>query len=236
MAVLKAYEDMVVLRPREDLDRSWNSQLIYTPDVALTGASSLTIQDEAPRTDHTAIAEIVHIGPGSAECPDLKGAAIGDIVALPLYGASKVVVLDKEVCLLSKFNGLAGIVRNLGKPNETIEAINNYVLTRRDRDAFEAHMYGGLLMPEEFLSDGMPCDEGIHGIVRVLLERVVHTGGGLWEQFKDGRIKLNPRLRKPPQRQGEAVLFNPLASCRFRRFGVFYHLVPYEDIYAGLEE
>jgi hypothetical protein len=227
---------MVVLRPREDLDRAWNSSLIYTPDTALTGASSLTIQDEAPRTDHTAIAEIVHIGPGSLECPDLVGAAVGDIVALPLYGASKVVVLDKEVCLLSKFNGLAGIVRNLGKPNETIEAINNYVLTRRDRDAFEAHMYGGLLMPEEFLSDGMPCDEGIHGIVRVLLERVVHTGGGLWEQFKDGRIKLNPRLRKPPQRKEELVGFNPLASCRFRRFGVFYHLVPYEDISFGLEE
>jgi len=236
VAVLKAYEDMVVLRPREDLDRAWNSSLIYTPDTALTGASSLTIQDEAPRTDHTAIAEIVHIGPGSLECPDLVGAAVGDIVALPLYGASKVVVLDKEVCLLSKFNGLAGIVRNLGKPNETIEAINNYVLTRRDRDAFEAHMYGGLLMPEEFLSDGMPCDEGIHGIVRVLLERVVHTGGGLWEQFKDGRIKLNPRLRKPPQRKEELVGFNPLASCRFRRFGVFYHLVPYEDISFGLEE
>ena len=236
MAVLKAYEDMVVLRPREDLDRSWNSTLIVSPDSALTGAGSLAISEEEPRTDHTAIAEIVHIGPGSAECPDLVNATVGDIVALPLYGASKVVVLDKEICLLSKFNGLAGIVRDLGKPTESIEAINNYVLTRRDREAFEAHMYGGLLMPEEFLSDGMPCDEGIHGIVRVLLERVVHTGGGLWERDKGGRVKLNPRLLKPSQRKGELVGFNPLASCRFRRFGVFYHLVPYEDVQFAVEE
>lgn len=236
MVGLKSFEDMVVLKPREDLDRSWNSTLIVSPEQALTGAGSLAINEDEPRTDHTAIAEVEYIGPGSLDCPDLKGVAVGDIVAIPLFGASKVVVFDGNMRILSKFNGLAGIVRNLGKPNETLEAVNKYVLTRRDREAFEAHMYGGLLMPEEWLSDGMPCDEGTHGIVRVLLERVIHTGAGVWETAKSDRKKLNPRLRKPPQVKEELVGFNPLASCRFRRFGVFYHLVPFEDISFALTE
>ncbi len=228
---------MVILKPREDLDRAWNSSLIYTPDSALTGASSLTINDEEPRTDHAAIAEVIHVGPGSLECPDLSSVSVGDIVVIPLYGASKIVVVDEQMHLLCKFSGLSGIVRNLGKPNETLEALNDNVLTKRDRDAFEKHMAGGMLMPEDFLSDGFPCDQSNDGIVRVLLERVCHVGGGLWEQHLDGRIKLNPRLKRGKQEQGELVGFNPLASgCRFRRWGVFYHLVPYEDIGFAIQE
>lgn len=232
MGTIKAYEDMVVLRPREDLDSKWNSSTIITPDNAMTGAQSLAI---GARRDDTAIAEILSIGPGSEECPDLKGAAVGDIVALPLYGASKVIVLDKEVGLMVKFRGLAGIVRNLGRPSETIEAINDYVLTKQDREAFEKHMYGGLILPDDYLSDGIPVDSGCSGIVRLLLERVVSTGGGLWDTDKAGRVKVNPRLWKPLQRKGELVGFNPLASCRFRRFGQWFHLVPKEDVQFGYD-
>lgn len=231
MATMRAYEDMVVLRPREDLDQLWNSCSIITPDNALTGAQSLAI---GARRDDTAIAEIISIGPGSEECPDLVGASVGDIVALPLYGASKVIVLDKEVGLMVKFRGLAGIVRNLGKPTESIEAINDYVLTKRDREAFQDRMFGGLILPDDYLDDGIPVDSGSHGIVRVLLERVVSTGGGLWETTKGGQVKVNPRLWKPLQRKGELVGFNPLASCRFRRFGTWFHLVPKEDVQFGL--
>lgn len=223
---------MVVLRPREDLDRLWNSSTIYTPDSALVSADSMTGQ----RHDATAVCEVLSIGPGSEECPDVSGVNVGDIVALPLYGASKVIVLDKEVGLITRFRGLAGIVRNLGKPTESIEALNDYVLTRQDREAFEKHMYGGLLLPDQFLSDGLPVDGGgSDGIVRVLLERVVACGGGHWETTKGGAVKLNPRLWKPKQRKGELVLFNPLAACRFRRFGQWFHLVPTEDISIGLD-
>jgi hypothetical protein len=232
MGTVKAYEDMIVLRPREDLDSKWNSSTLITPDSAMTGAASLTI---GARRDDTAIAEVLSIGPGSAECPDLAGISIGDIVAIPLYGASKVLVLDKEVGIMVRFRGLAGIVRNLGRPSESIEAINDYVLTKQDRDAFEKHMFGGLLLPEDYLSDGMPVDAGAAGIVRVCLERVVSTGGGVWETTKGGQVKVNPRLWKPLQRKGELVGFNPLSSCRFRRFGVWYHLVPKEDVQFGFD-
>lgn len=224
---VKAYEDMVVLRPREDLDRLWNSSLIHTPDNALTSAESLSIGD---RRDATAIAEVLSIGPGSADCPDLAGISVGDVVALPLYGASKVIVLDKEVGLMVKFRGLAGVVRDLGKSSESIEAINDYVLTKQDRAAFEKHMFGGLILPDDYLSDGIPVDSGSGGIVRVLLERVVSSGGGVWEKHK-GRAYLS----RPAQSRGELVGFNPLASCRFRRFGQWFHLVPKEDVQFGYE-
>lgn len=231
MGAIRAYEDMVVLRPREDLDRKWNSCTIITPDSALTGADSLSGAGERWAT---AVCEVLSVGPGSEECPDVSTVAVGDVVALPLYGASKVIVLDKEIGLLTRFRGIAGVVRDLGTPLESLQALNDYVLTRQDRDAFEKHMYGGLRMPDTFLSDGMPVSEA-DGIVRVLLERTVSTGGGHWEMNKGGRVKLNPTLWKPRQKRGELVGFNPLSACRFRRFGQWFHLVPMEDIGFGYD-
>jgi hypothetical protein len=224
---MRAYQDMVVLRPREDLDQAWSSDTIIVPEVARTSADSLSI---GSNRDATAVCEVIHIGPGSEECPDVSAVAVGDVVCVPLYGASKVIVLDKEIGLLSRFRGLAAVVRNLGKPNESVEALNDYVLTRRDREAFEKHMNGGLLVPDAFLTDGIPVDSGADGIVRVLLERVCHAGGGHWETNLAGQVRLNPRLWKPSQKRGELVGFNPLASCRFRRFGVWYSLTPQEDV------
>jgi hypothetical protein len=229
--MIRAYEDMVILRPREDLDRLWASDTIFSPDSTLTGAGSLT---GGAARDATAVCEVLSVGPGSEECPDLSAVSPGDIVALPLYGASKVIVLDREVGLLTRFRGLAAVVRDLGRPTESLQAINDYVLTRQDRDAFEKHMHGGLRIPDSFLSDGMPTSEG-DGIVRVVLERVVSSGGGHWETDKEGRVKLNPRLWKPAQSKGELVIFNPLASCRFRRFGQFFRLTPFEDIGCGYD-
>lgn len=230
--MIRAYEDLVVLRPREDLDQKWNSSTIITPGSALTSAGSLAI---GSRRDYTAIAEVIHIGPGSEESPDLTGVSVGDIAALPLYGASKVVVLDKEIGLMCRFNGLAGIVRDLGTPKESIQALNDYVLTRQDREAFEKHMFGGLVLPEDYLSDGIPVDAGTDGIVRVLLERVVHVGSGHWETDMAGHVKLDKKLWKPKQKKGELVGFNPMASCRFRRFGQWFHLVPFEDVQFGFD-
>lgn len=230
---MRAYEDMVVLRPREDLDRKWASDTIYTPDSALTSSDSLTIGSER---DATAVCEVVSIGPGSEDCPDLSAVKVGDVVCLPLFGASKVLIVDQQPHLMCKFRGLAGVVRKLGQPSETIEALNDYVLTRQDRDAFEKRMYGGLRMPDQFLSEGMPVDSGADGIVRVLLERVVSAGGGHWETNRDGRVPLNSEKWAPRQRKGELVGFNPLSACRFRRFGTWFHLVPFEDIGFGLDD
>ena len=232
MALVKAYEDMVVLKPREDLDRAWASDTIYTPDNALTSSGSMS----GLRFDTAAVCEVMHIGPGSEECPDLQQVAVGDVVALPLYGASKVLITDGEMCLLTRFNGLAAVVRNLGKATESIQAINDYVLTRRAREDFERIMHGRLIMPDTFLDDGFPVDEGYEGIVRVVLERVASVGGGHWEKYKNDQVKLNPKLWKPSQVNGELVGFNPLASCRFRRFGVWYRLTPFEDIQFSLPE
>jgi hypothetical protein len=232
MGAVCAYEDMVYLRPREDLDRKWASDTIFAPDSALTSSDSMNPNDRAA----TAVCEVISIGPGSEECPDLAGVAVGDVVCLPLWGSSKVIVLDQEIGLMIRFNGLAGVVRDLGKPTESIQAINDYVLTRRDREAFEKHLHGGLRVPDQYLDDGFPVDSGTEGIVRVCLERVVSTGGGHWELGKDGRVnKLNPRLWKPRQKHGELVGFNPLATCKFRRFGQVFRLVPFEDIGFGYD-
>ena len=220
---MRVFEDMVILRPREDLEQKWNSATIITPDSALVSAEQMT----GLRHDRACIGEVVEVGPGSVDCPDMSTVKKGDIVILPLFSCSKVIALKEEVCILVKARALAGIVTDLGEPCESVKAINDYVLTRQDREAFERWMHGGLLLPEQYLADGIPVDGGTDGMVRLVLERCMSTGGGVY---------LKKSLWKPKQRKGELLGLNPLASCRFRRFGQVFRLVPAEDCQFALEE
>src|SRR5690606_37837392 len=114
----------------------------------------------------------------------------------------------------------------LGKPSERLEALNGYVLTRQDAEAFQRRMYGGLLLSDDYLDDGIPCDGGADGIVRVVLERCVSVGD----------VFLAPSLQTPRQRAGELLCFNPMSGCRYRRLGVKYRLTTNEDINFALED
>lgn len=220
---MRPFNNYVTLRPREDLEQLWNSSTIITPDTALMGGDQLT----GPRNDRACIGEIVAIGPGNADCPDMGDVAVGDIAVLPLHSCSKVVVLKEEICLLVAARALGGIVTDLGKATEKLRPINDYVLTREARAEFERIMFGGLVLPDEFVSDGIPVDGGTEGIVRLVLERCVGTGGGVYTKRA---------LWKPPQRKGELVALNPLPSCRFRRHGQWLRLVPQEDVQFGVGE
>jgi hypothetical protein len=229
---MRAYNDMTILAPREDLDRKWASDTIIMPDSALLGSSSMT----GFRHDTAAVCEIKHVGAGSEAWPDVPSFRPGDVALLPLFGASKVLVLNGQAHLLTKSSGIAAIVRHIGEPGETLEAVNDYVLLREDREAFERICNGGLLLTDNQHSDGIHVDSGADGIVKVLLARVVSAGSGHWESDKGGTIKTNPRLWAPEQKPGALVLFNPIASCRFRRHGVWYRLVPFEDCQAEVDD
>lgn len=220
---MRPFNSYVSLRPREDLEQKWNSATIITPDSALIGPSAMTGQ----RHDRACIGEVIAVGEGTAECPDMTSVKPGDIVVLPLFSMSKVVVLKSEVGLLAEMRSIAAVVTDLGEPTEALRAVNDYVLTRQAREEFEAHMYGGLLLTEDMVSDGMPVDGGTDGIVRVVLERCMSAGGGV--------VNSKKMLWKPRQKKGELICLNPIASCRFRRFGTFYRLTPAEDCQFALE-
>lgn len=217
-AKLKCFNDLVILRPREDLEQSWNSSTIITPDSALVGPDTL---EAGYADDHTAIAEVYRM-PEDYTSADLK---VGDGVLLPLFNGSKVVFIDREPYLAVKRRGIAARIENLGMPSEKITALNGYILTRRDREAFERLMHGGLPFPDEFLDSGMPCDAG-DGIVRMVLERIVSTG----------TVFLSPTLQRPKQRVGDLALLNPIAACKFRRFGQVYRLTPENHVSITIEE
>ena len=107
---MKARTDMVVLRPKEDLDRKWASDTIFAPDSALTSADQIGMAKDA-----AAVCEVVSVGPGSEECPDTSRVKPGDVVVLPLYGASKVLISDGEAFIMCRFRGLAAVVTDLVK-------------------------------------------------------------------------------------------------------------------------
>lgn len=215
---MRAFNDLVILQPREDLENSWNSSVLHTPDSALLSAEDMV----GFRHDHTAIAA-VHRLPEDYAGDDL---AVGDGVLLPLFSGSKVVLIDGRAYLACKREAIAAKIHDLGRPTEKIEALNGYVLTRQDADAMQRRLNGGLFLTDDYLDDGIPCDGGSDGIVRIVLERCVSVGSAY----------LAPALQKPKQRKGELLGFNPYASCRFRRFSVKYRLTPSEDIQFGLED
>lgn len=217
-AKLRAFNDLVLLRPREDMEQKWNSATIITPDNATLGPD-LMVPGYSP--DHTAIAEVYRM-PLDYTSVDLKP---GDGVLIPLFCGSKVVFIDQVPYLAVKRRAIAARVDALGEASEKVTALNGYILTRRDREAFEKHLHGGLTLPDEFLDSGMPTDAG-DSIVRVVLERIVSTGTAY----------LSPVLQKPKQRVGDLAFFNPIASCRFRRFQQIYRLVPSEVVDFTLEE
>lgn len=213
---MRAFNDLIIMRPREDLEKKWNSSVLITPDSALLSAEDMV----GFRHDHTAIAEVYRVPEGCEAA--LKE---GDGVLLPLFSGSKVVCIDGQAYLAAKKDVVAAKVIDLGLATEKLEALNGYVLTRQARDEFERHFNGGLLLTDDQLDDGIHLDGGADGIVRGVLERTVSVG----------RVFLSPGLQKPAQRDGELVFFNPMASCRFRRFGVKYRLTPSDDIQFGLE-
>lgn len=214
---MRAFNDLIILRPREDLERKWNSSVIITPDTVLTSAEDMV----GFRHDHAAIAEVYRV---PEDCKtDLKE---GDGVVLPLYSGSKVVLIDGCAYLAAKRDAIAARVTGVGEASEKVEALNGYILTRQDVDAMQNHMHGGLILSDDYLDDGIPCDGGADGIVRLVLERCVSVGSAY----------LSPTLQKPAQRKGELLAFNPYNSCRFRRFGVKYRLTPNEAMNFALEE
>lgn len=214
---MRAFNDLIIMRPREDLEKLWNSSLIHTPDSALLSADQMV----GFRHDHTAIAEVYRV---PEDCKTVLQE--GDGVLLPLFSGSKVVCIDGQAYLAARKEVIGARVTDLGKPTEKLEALNGFVLTKRDREAFEKRMHGGLLLTDQDVDDGICLDGGSEGIVRGVLERCVSVG----------RTFLNPTLQKPLQREGELVFFNPLASCRFRRFSVNYRLVPGDDVQFALED
>lgn len=220
---MRPFNSYVTLRPREDLEQLWNSCSIISPESAIVSAEQMT----GERHDRACIGEVIAVGEGTADFPDMTAVKPGDIVVLPLFSVSKVIVLDKEIGLLAEMASIAGVVTDLGAPTEAIRAVNNFVLTRRDREAFERRMYGGLLLPEGMLADGMPVDGGSDGIVRLVLERVMSAGGG---------VRLKRALWTPKQRKGDLIGLNPIASCRFRRLGTFFRLTPSEDCQFAVED
>jgi hypothetical protein len=217
---MRAFNHLVILKPREDLERDWNSSTIITPDSALVSADSV---QNGLRSDHTAIAA-VHRLPEDYTGPELN---VGDGVLLPLFSMSKVVCIDGELFLVAHKEAICARVTNLGKPSEKIEALNGWILCKRDQEAFQRRMYGGLTLTDTDLDDGIPLDGGAQGIVRGVLERIVSVGSAY----------LNPAVQKKPKQTEKALaFFNPLSSARFRRFQQVYRLVPHEAVQFELED
>lgn len=219
--VPKAYRDQVVVKPREDLDQCLMSDTIILPDVAQTASPSPTI-------DHTAICEVIDIGPGSLDDPDLPEVKRGDVVAFDLFGVSQAFMVDGEGYLIMPFRAVRALIHNPGdKETERVQPLNDWVLSVPDLAAMRRHFIGNLHAPDGILDEGHSGD-GYDSIVRCVLDRVVGVGKGI--QTKLGLYDPGEQIKA-----GDLVGFSPTESCSFRRFGQKYRLTPAENLLFHVE-
>lgn len=223
----RGYRDQVFCLPDEKLDAAWATDQIagfVVPDIALTSIDSLT----GFKDDKTALCRVVSVGPGCLDTPDVSDVRLGDVVLFDLFGCSKVIPVDGVWYLQLPFKAIRARVCSVGEPAESVQAINDWVLTREDEAAAREHCFGPFA-PIDWIRQGGPTDAAGHAesMVRFCLERVVNCGSGVWK--KGG-------LDKPQQAPGTLVGFSPNESCRFRRQGVWYRLTPATDVHCVLEE
>lgn len=207
----RAYRDQVIVRPREDLDQGWasNEGKILLPDSATTMGRGPTGYQE----DASCICEVVSRGPKASEQLHL-----GDIVVFDLYGVSQAVFIDGEGYLVLPSRAVRARIFDVGLPTELVDPIEDWVLSKEDRPAFQKHMLGTILAPEDRYATGVATDNVDDSICRCVLERVVDTG---------------PRVREI--QPAELVGFSPTESCRFRRGNVWYRLTPEENVLFCVE-
>lgn len=208
--VPQGYGDRVVLKPREELDQVAFSESIILPGNATTTDRGYCLGEQ----DATAICEVVSVG------RKVKTLAVGDVVLFDLHGVSQIVYFDGEGYLMMSEENVRARLHDAGnREEEYIEPLFNYVLTIEDRKAFQERVVGSVLAPDSaFEGAGVP-----DSISRFVLDRVVEAGP----------VGAHP---DEPLGDGDLVFFNPLASCRFRRFGHFYRLVAREDLLGALGE
>lgn len=221
----QARRDRIVVLPREDLDQCLISATIEAPGVALGDAPSFT-------ADATAVCQVVHIGPGTLEDPDVGEVVLGDIVMFDLFGVSQAVNVDGIDYLTLPFRGVRAVMRNPGdREHEVVQPVNDWVLSQPAPEEMIKHFYRGVKPPDGVLERGYATDDG--DCSKAWLDRIVSCGSGVMTKLGLDAPNLDPGTLACIS---AVEALDGSAPCTFRRFGQKYRLSPAERVTFTLED
>lgn len=210
----RPYRDYVLLRPRPDVLALTTPLALEMDEAAIRRAEQLAVAGGGQRWNRKAFeigaagktadpngfmfGEVVQIGPGNpslSECrPQLRP---GDVVGFSRFRIAHELRRGDGDSLL--FVHEHGTICRVDAKRMVFRPLMNWVLTRRDADAFQRALERKLPMTDIELSEGVATNhhqrpdvhhgskhakpgDVVDSKVRMVVERVVQTGPGRWVQ------------------------------------------------------
>lgn len=232
---MRAILDGVVVKERTDLDPGFTT----IPGFVLPEISRQT--SPTMRPDILCYGEITSIGPGSINCPRIRGINVGDVVCYDLANVDHAYYDGEAETGYQKMSQKALCAVQV---EGDLRALTDWVITEQDNSAMREFV-GLDEVPDDVLINGMRSDELNDGSMRIIVERVVSVGIGrrysirCLPQGDPGRLAYDDirapdryieKLSVPAVVKGDLVLFSPSASTRFRRNGKWYRATPWEEM------
>jgi hypothetical protein len=233
---MRAILDGVVCKERTDLDPGFTT----IPNFVLPEISRQT--SPSMRPDIICYGEVTSIGPGSINCPRIKGVKVGDVVLYDLANVDHAYYDSETETGYQKLSQKAlCAVMVEGEPR----AIGDWVITERDDVAMKNFIGHGIDVPDEVLMNGQRTDELQDGSMRLIVERVVSAGSGRRYSIRllprgDGQRLAYDDIRAPDrwvEREsvpqcvaGDLLGFSPSASTKFRRGGRSFRVTPWDEM------
>lgn len=232
---MKAILDGVVCKERTDLDPGFST----IPGFVLPEISRQT--SPSMRPDILCYGQVTSLGPGSINCPQIRGVRVGDVVLYDLANVDHAYYDSETQTGYQKLSQKAlCAVMVEGEP----KALTDWVITERDDAAMKRFIGGAVDVLDSVLIDGQRTDELNDGSMRLIVERVVSAGIGRRYSIRvlprddPGRLAYDDirapdryveRVSVPQCVLGDLMLFSPSASTKFRRNGRSFRVTPWEE-------
>jgi co-chaperonin GroES (HSP10) len=227
---MKALNNQVVIKPREDLEDRWGGM------IRVNKASGFL----EPRPVY---GEIMSVGPGDQLHPDIPDLKKGDLVVWNLSKIGPPVIEHGATLFLNSFDCLLARIHEPNTDQESYTALLDMVLTE-DAPIAMAHSIsptlaslGANFLPDTVARDGLKESPGDCAVTTVY-ERVVTTGRGITFAGRNTCACCKERLQRtevPEMKAGDLVVFNPSYSIPWRRRGRNYRFTPASEI-RGIAE
>lgn len=221
---MRALSNQVVIKPREDLEDAF-----ATPCRVNIATNFIE-----PRPF---FGEVMSIGAGDQEHPDIPDIRKGDIVVWNLAKIGPPVIEHGVPLILISFAALLGRMVKPGTRDEECIPLLDQVLTVEDHDMMQRQISSHLILPDSVRRDGMK--EGPTSPISSVWERVIGVGKGITYHGRNTCARCKEKLQRtevPDLRKHDLVFFNPAWAIDWRRGGRNLRFIPYSEIRAVAEE
>lgn len=220
---MRPLTNQIIIKPREDLEDGLGLPI--------------TLNQHGRPEPRAVYGEVVGVGPGDNEHPDIPELRKGDILVWDLSKIGPPFIEHGHAIICISFNAVLGRLVDPKTPQERCQALLDMVLVKKDLAAARKAVSALIVTPDTVLQDGMQADK--NDVRRGIYERVVSLGKGIRfggpSHCKKCKVELN-RLCENDVREGDLAAFNPMWAIDWRRGGTDYRFIPFSELRGVVEE